>query len=272
MTGIATAMVLGRLERPDGLGAGHRSRHHPAVQRRLVAEAGPGDGRGRDGRQPGHQRHDQRPGLSPGSTTPSSCWSQRAALEQVAIDVTLNVALPARSAGSAAPSPTPMTATRRRGDVTLHADYPPGTPLDIVATSDADGAYSIIGPAGTAADGIARTATCRSPGTSRSFRRSRRPVPTWRSTRSSRMPRSRATSSRHSCCRPVARSPGRSSWATPAATPTCTSPSVRWISVAARPRWPASPALARCPPGRTRTRARRVDSGRPRPGQLSRHA
>ena len=70
--------------------------------------------------------------------------------EQIAIDVTLNVALPDTFGGVSG------TITDAHGGdpidgatITLHAEYPPGTPLDIVATSDAEGAYTIIGPAGT---------------------------------------------------------------------------------------------------------------------------
>ncbi len=70
--------------------------------------------------------------------------------EQVAVDVTLNVALPDTFGGlsgtvSDAHSGDPIAGAT----IALHAEWPPGTPLDIVATSDADGAYTIIGPAGT---------------------------------------------------------------------------------------------------------------------------
>ena len=53
MTGASRPPWSSATSRPDGLGAGHRPRHHPAVQRRLVAVPRPGDGRGRAGRQPG---------------------------------------------------------------------------------------------------------------------------------------------------------------------------------------------------------------------------
>ncbi len=70
--------------------------------------------------------------------------------EQIAIDVTLNVALPETFGGASG-----VVSDGHSGDpiagatITVHAQWPPGTPLDIVATSDADGAFAIIGPAGT---------------------------------------------------------------------------------------------------------------------------
>ncbi len=70
--------------------------------------------------------------------------------EQVAIDVTLNVALPDSFGGVSGTVSDAHTGDPIDGaTITLHGEFPPGTPLDIVATSDADGAYTIIGPAGT---------------------------------------------------------------------------------------------------------------------------
>ena len=69
---------------------------------------------------------------------------------QVPIDVTLTVALPA-SFGAAAGTVTDAHTGEPVGGVavTVHAQYPPGTPKDFPATTADDGTYRIVGPAGT---------------------------------------------------------------------------------------------------------------------------
>ena len=123
--------------------------------------------------------------------------------EQVAVDVTLNVALPDSFGGvsgtvSDAHSGEPIA----DATVTLHAQWPPGTPLDIVATTDDDGAYTIIGPAGTWPTDITKDGYVPSRRTPRSPPASRRPAPMRHSTRSSHTPPSRATRNPCSSSRP----------------------------------------------------------------------
>jgi hypothetical protein len=70
--------------------------------------------------------------------------------QQISIDVTLDVALPAAFGGirgtvTDAHAGDPLDGA----SVTLHAEWPAGTPLDVVATAAADGTYSLIGPEGT---------------------------------------------------------------------------------------------------------------------------
>jgi subtilisin family serine protease len=91
------------------------------------------------------------PGLSPGEYHAQLVLVTNAPRsEQVSIDVTLNVALPDSFGGVSG-----TVSDGHSGDpiadatVTVHGQWPPGTPLDIVATTDDAGAWSIIGPAGT---------------------------------------------------------------------------------------------------------------------------
>ena len=69
---------------------------------------------------------------------------------QVPIDVTLTVTLPA-GFGAA----TGIATDAHSGDpiggvsVKVHAQYPPGTPRDFVATTAGDGSYKIVGPSGS---------------------------------------------------------------------------------------------------------------------------
>ncbi len=69
---------------------------------------------------------------------------------QVPIDVTLTVSLPA-SFGAATGTVTDAHSGEPLGGValTVHAQYPPGTPKDFPATTAGDGTYKIVGPAGS---------------------------------------------------------------------------------------------------------------------------
>ena len=70
-----------RLLGPQRLGAGHRPRHHRAVQRCRLADPGPGDGRGGGRRQPGHQRRARQPDPLPRRVPrPARAGHERAAL------------------------------------------------------------------------------------------------------------------------------------------------------------------------------------------------
>ena len=226
-------------------------------------------------RQPGHQPHARQPDLAPGEYHAQLVLRDERAARGAGHGRRDPQRGPARRVrwGRAAPS-----STRHSGDpiadatVTLHAQWPPGTPLDIVATTDDGGAYSIIGPGRHVADrhhqGRLRA---RHAGQSRSPPASRRPAPTRRSTRSSRTPRSRATPDPSFLLTPGGKATTTVDPRQPrAATPTCTSPSARSISVgraagAGRRAAAADPARRRRPERAldARLRGRRGRDGRP---------
>jgi subtilisin family serine protease len=90
------------------------------------------------------------PGLAPGSYTGTLFFLTNApTATQVALDVALDVALPdgfGQVDGFVfdAHSGEPIAGAT----LTMHAEWPAGTPLDLVATTDATGAYTLIGPDG----------------------------------------------------------------------------------------------------------------------------